>query len=337
MYNYDDGFPYKRLAPEFGDIHEIFRKLRNYHSNDSEGNFEIPIRKRLPEPCFIDQPLALIKADNVYELNKLPDYFTEYQRVRAKYYGEEFSPYEYYMANKDKFNGTVHQKREQLYNTKIRDSKYKSNLREANQFKITITTYIIDYFNCRKMLDFSSGWGDRLLGAIVRDIEYVGIDANKDLKYGHDEIIKTFGDKNKHRIIYNYAEDVNYDDLDDDFDICFTSPPFFNVEIYSEDIKLADSYVVWMKDFLFKVLNEVWKKIRVGGHLCIHFGDTKVYNLVEPMILYIIANLTNSQYIGYFGSGGVLIVGIYVFRKTEQSTDRSLENRIFGSYYPELI
>ena len=32
-----------------------------------------------------------------------------------------------------------------------------------------------------------------------------------------------------------HAEDFNYDDYEDTFDIVFTSPPYFNVERYSYD------------------------------------------------------------------------------------------------------
>ena len=332
-YNWNDGFPYKRLDPKFGSIITMIRKLQILSSNmiigkipEKQVDFTVYRLNRLGSPSFIDNPLNLIDAGpEEYDLNKLTDYYTEYARVRARF-GTFQSPYEYYLKNKNRLYGGVYNKREYIYR----------NTKEANQFKITTTMYIIDYFNCKKMLDFTAGWGDRLFGAVIKDIEYVGIDPNIELQPGHNENINTFGDPNKQIIHYNYAENFDFSTLDNDYDVCFTSPPFFDVEIYSNNINLETNFRLWLHNFLFDVITKSWSKIRLNGHLCLHIGDTKQNPIIEPTILYILSNLTNSQYIGYFGVKGRHIVGIYVFKKIEQSTPRDLELDMFRNTYPDL-
>lgn len=327
MYNWNDGFPYKRLDPKFGSPDELVQQLKVCKIYDDVGDFSVYRRSKIGTPSFLDKPLCLIDAgSDEYELNKLTDYYTEYARVRARY-GNLLSPYDYYFRNKHRIRGGIYDQREYLY----------KNVKEATQFKITTTIYIIDYFDCKKMLDFSAGWGDRLFGAVIRDIKYTGIDPNTDLQSGHTEIINTFGNRNKQIIYYDYAEKFDFSILDNDYDVCFTSPPFFNVEIYSQQIQLTPNYVLWMRNFLFDVIVKAWSKIRPHGHMCLHLGDTKQHSIIEPALLFILTNIPDSQYIGYFGVKGRNTVGIYVFHKMTSIISRQRESEIFQRYYPELF
>ena len=73
------------------------------------------------------------------------------------------------------------------------------------------------------------------------------------------------------------AEDFNYGEYDDTFDIVFTSPPYFNVERYSyDDTQSWVRYKTindWNKDFLHKAIEKMWPSIRSGGKLCVNISD----------------------------------------------------------------
>jgi RimJ/RimL family protein N-acetyltransferase len=159
---------------------------------------------------------------------------------------------------------------------------------------------------CR-MLDISSGWGDRLLGAIAHGCDYLGYDPNIDLKLGHDQMIDDFGDITRHRVIYKPFEEANLS-REDPFDICITSPPFFDIEIYSEtsaqSIQKFPKFNEWMVGFLFESLSKVWDNLKFGGYLAIHMGDVGGHSINEPMLLFIEQYLKNSSYQGVIGVGG---------------------------------
>lgn len=117
-------------------------------------------------------------------------------------------------------------------------NKYSYQGSRAYNFPPNIAKYIYNKYGGERVLDFCAGFGGRLLGFWHSNVkEYVGIDPNKKLK--HNEMISwlrenDFYNKKKASIIYSSAEDVNYDELGK-FDLVFTSPPYFNSEIYSED------------------------------------------------------------------------------------------------------
>ena len=52
--------------------------------------------------------------------------------------------------------------------------------KECSTHNPLIIKYFIRKFAARRVLDFSSGWGDRLIGALTSDIDlYVGVDPNE--------------------------------------------------------------------------------------------------------------------------------------------------------------
>ena len=114
----------------------------------------------------------------------------------------------------------------------------------CSQFKPNAAKALYDYFNVKNVLDFSMGWGDRLAGfyASMNTELYVGLDPRKEnhpiyeqqARY-YDSHLTFFENEKTTKFHCEAAEDFNYDDYEDTFDIVFTSPPYFNVERYSYD------------------------------------------------------------------------------------------------------
>ena len=109
------------------------------------------------------------------------------------------------------------------------------------------------------------------------------------------------------------AEDFNYDDYEDTFDIVFTSPPYFNVERYSYDD--TQSWVryknidAWNTQFLQRTLDNLWPTIRSGGKLCVNISDVNAQNgsskkewvqICDPMNEFL-DQYRDSEYIGCIG------------------------------------
>jgi 16S rRNA G966 N2-methylase RsmD len=94
---------------------------------------------------------------------------------------------------------------------------------------------IIRRFKATRMLDISAGWGDRLSAAIATNLaKYQAFDPNTSLKEGHDRIINAFVPVEQRRcfnITYTGFEHAQL--KADEFDLVFTSPPFFDFEIYT--------------------------------------------------------------------------------------------------------
>ena len=74
------------------------------------------------------------------------------------------------------------------------------------------------YFNAQNILDFSAGWGDRLIAAgSLPNVKYTGVDPSKCMKPIYDKIIDTlFDDTNNYKIINEPFEiaDLNNEQFD---------------------------------------------------------------------------------------------------------------------------
>lgn len=191
----------------------------------------------------------------------------------------------------------------------------------CSQFKPNVAKALYDYLGGENILDISAGWGDRLAGffAAHNTEHYVGIDPRKEnhpiYREQADFYSKhlTFFEKEKRAEFYALpAEDMNYSQYENHFDIVFSSPPYFSVERYSYDdtqswirYKTIDE---WNKNFLHKTIEKVWSSIKVGGYLCINIADVyansagnrEYQKITDPMNDFI-STLDGSQYEGCLG------------------------------------
>ena len=187
------------------------------------------------------------------------------------------------------------------------------NLTEPGLFRLTWGKSLLyaifnnDIKNPKKILDISAGWGDRLLLSISLNYEYLGYDPNINLKNGHDKIIQMFGNPEKHKIIYTPFETANINN--DYYDLVFSSPPFFNLELYSLDSSQScikyPNFNDWIVNFLFMSLFKSWNSLKNNGYLIIHMADTREYSICEPMNLFINQYLINSHFQGIIGISGI--------------------------------
>lgn len=142
----------------------------------------------------------------------------------------------------------------------------------ASQFKPAVAKSIYTKFNAVDVIDFSSGWGDRLCGfyATSGTRSYIGIDPNKSVYDKYFEQIDMYKSLTKEKSVTLYNECAENVTLpSNSADLVFTSPPYFNAEKYVEDERQAfkkyrtiDS---WLENFMYPTLNNVWNALKRGG------------------------------------------------------------------------
>jgi len=175
----------------------------------------------------------------------------------------------------------------------------------ATQFKPSVAKAFYDFTKSKKVLDTSSGWGDRMAGFFASNAkEYWGMDPNGALHehyhkmaetyetwLGNEKPISNFGDKwfsvmgkKKVKIYRSPAEDLPWDEIPDDIDIMFSSPPYFATERYAEGSKYEEdqswsrynSYEEWRDGFYLPVMKKAFEKLSPGGWLMVNIMDPKV-------------------------------------------------------------
>ena len=182
----------------------------------------------------------------------------------------------------------------------------------ATQFKPNVAKYMYDRFNAKTVLDSSCGWGDRLAGFYTSNAEvYVGCDPNpavwetyiKQCMFyekilGGEPTVKTYSN---YFVVEGYktviifcegSEHVAWPDLE--YDLAFTSPPYFGTEKYAEgEHQKKQSWFkypthdAWLNDYLLATLKNIHSVIKDNGVIAINIMDVKMnnkrYHICDPM------------------------------------------------------
>ena len=249
-----------------------------------------------------------------YELNRLTDVFTEPVRVKCKF-KNNISAFDFWNKNKLKItneskviygNKNIVSLQETIYN----------HIHLCNNFKISVCLSILKFFNAKKWLDISCGWGDRLISAILYGVEeYYSTDPNLDLHPYYDKIINKLVGKNNKFIINNQGFEM-LTPLKEHYDIVFSSPPFFDIEIYSKS--KDDSYLnynnedEWINNFFIPSLIISSDSLMYNGHIVLYMGGSKK---VMDVMHNTLTNILKLKYEGiiYFYSG--ILRKMYVWKK----------------------
>lgn len=146
-------------------------------------------------------------------------------------------------------------------------------------FKPIIAMNIYDRYKPKAILDFTMGWGGRLVGACALDIpNYIGIDLNMDLKKPYQKMVKKLkelGTKTKIKLLFLNALSVDYSKLN--YDMVFTSPPYYNIEIYKGTQRQTKKN--W-DDYFYKPLFEkTYRHLKRGGNYILNVPK-EVYDRV---------------------------------------------------------
>lgn len=221
----------------------------------------------------IDKHIYFIEDYNKYrELNAITDYFNERCRIKCKR-KNEISPLEYYEKNKEDIDKILdlHKRRKIILNQK-----------PCTLFRITVAMQILKYFKAERWLDMSAGWGDRLIASILMNLKYyTGVDPNPCVHNGYEKIRKAFGvSKEKFNTILSPFEEVELDNKK--YDLFFSSPPFFDKEIYIDKNKEHSenqSYHKysnvddWVNLFMIKSIKLALKNLDKNGHIVLYIED----------------------------------------------------------------
>jgi tRNA1(Val) A37 N6-methylase TrmN6 len=147
-------------------------------------------------------------------------------------------------------------------------------------------------FNAKIILDPSAGWGDRLISAIGCDVDkYVGVDPNPDMQPCYQKMIDTLVDNDKKENFTVIEDGFEYAEIPKlNYDLVFTSPPFFDMEKYSSSSK--DSYNAynneesWFNDFLKVLIKKSFDNLIIGGHFVLYISESSSSHYINKMIDY---------------------------------------------------
>ena len=146
---------------------------------------------------------------------------------------------------------------------------------ESKFFRPSCAKAVIDMFSAKSILDFSAGWGGRLLGFQASDAEsYIGVDPNSKLHYPYQKMTQ-FCDTNKDTKFLCYpSEEAQYTNVN--VDLVFTAPPYIDWNYSDDETQTFNRYVnsnQWLEEYLYPSLERAWKTLDQGGRMVICIED----------------------------------------------------------------
>lgn len=148
-------------------------------------------------------------------------------------------------------------------------------------FKPLIAMNIYYKFKPSCILDFTMGWGGRMLAACKMNIDYIGIDQNTNLIKPYEEMIKIINNysSTKINLIFKDCLEVDYSLLE--YDMVFTSPPYYNKEVYSnQKVMTKDQW----NEFYKSIIDRTFKNLKLGGYYCLNVPSEIYENVIISLL-----------------------------------------------------
>tara|TARA_B100000945_G_scaffold207132_1_gene166694 strand:+ start:139 stop:1149 length:1011 start_codon:yes stop_codon:yes gene_type:complete len=139
-----------------------------------------------------------------------------------------------------------------------------------------------------KVWDMSCGFGGRLFGALACGIKkYIGTDPCHLTFEGLNKIKKDFEHLNTEVALYKQGSESFVPN--ESVDLCFTSPPYFNTEEYSNEtsqsFKKFPSQDAWKNGFLRQTVKNCRSCLARNGHMIINIANVKTFKDLEAQTL----------------------------------------------------
>ena len=132
--------------------------------------------------------------------------------------------------------------------------------------------------------DMSMGYGGRILGAIISNVNYVGTDPATLTFKGLKEIKEDFANPNNHYFLNKQGSET-FVPKENSLDFAFTSPPYFNWEQYSEDeaqsFNQFSTNEDWNEGFLRKTIQNVKVGLKSGKYMGLNVANIKSHKTFE--------------------------------------------------------
>lgn len=147
-----------------------------------------------------------------------------------------------------------------------------------NQFRPTeVKRILCKYKPTVGVLDFSAGWGGRCLGTMAYGIPYIGIDANKLMEPTYKKMVATLDPDADVRLFFQPSETVDFSKFD--YDMVFTSPPYFMLEEY-EKMPAYGSKEGFLEKFFRPVVRSAWTNLKTGGTMALNMPK-EMYDAIK--------------------------------------------------------
>lgn len=156
----------------------------------------------------------------------------------------------------------------------------------VSNFKPVIAKFLYKtYAFNKKVLDYSCGFGSRMLAAMSLDIEYVGCEPNLKTLENLNKFGSFLGQHTQGKFFITDKGSEELTSYENYFSFAFSSPPFFDYEIYSQDpgqsIVKFPVYEEWLEKFWKKTICNCYRSLITGGYFGVCISLNKHEHIIQ--------------------------------------------------------
>lgn len=225
--------------------------------------------------------------------NNVVDYFTFVERLETK--GKYDVNYFEFLVNLDtfkkkkfiqtmlKYYEDVKNKNNTKHEYKVYKEVYNICISAINIMKPVNCMEIYTRYNAKKVLNFCAGWGGSTIAASALNLEaHYGIEINNNLKESYEKMLLYLRTKSNTNLGMWFCDAALFDYATIDYDTIFSSPPYYFIEKYPNNITYSSKKE--MDDKFYKpVFTKSYLHLKVGGHFIINVCKEVYDNVLKNL------------------------------------------------------
>ena len=150
---------------------------------------------------------------------------------------------------------------------------------------------LIQLLDCKTIFDPCIGWGGRMIGTtcLGDDFHYTGCEPFTKTFLGLEKMANDLEINHQVKLYHSPVEDILPELEDQRFDMCLTSPPYYDLEVYSHEdsqsIQKFKSYDEWLNEFIKPIIEFVCSHVTKYSCWSVkNIKTDKKYNLLDDVI-----------------------------------------------------
>lgn len=217
-----------------------------------------------------------IITSNIKIGNKFVDYFTFPERLETigkaginyydLFYNKSYFQKKGYIANLIRY---IKENNPDVNIYKLWSQVFNLYFSAINIYKPALAFELYSKYKPNTVLDFTMGWGGRLVAACALNIpHYIGIDLNKSLEKPYGDMVRELNQLSTTKITLYFKDALAIDYSKLKYDMVFTSPPYYNKEVYAGNEKLSKDE--WDEQFYIPIFTKTYNGMARGGWYCLN-------------------------------------------------------------------
>jgi len=131
----------------------------------------------------------------------------------------------------------------------------------------------------------SCGWGGRMIGFLSSECKkYIGTEPSSKTFNGLERLNNDINTIGKEVELHQLGSEV-FRPEKESVDLCFTSPPYFDTEKYSDEetqsYKKYPTEDTWINGFLKDTISNCYYGLKIGGKMMLNIANTTKYKTIE--------------------------------------------------------